>query len=284
VKLALAGSLLVFSVFATLPYLDAWQRAGETGRDILAQIRVGRPEPADYTPVYATGLPQANEAALIFRTGFPEAIQLLYDNTTIQGLSVSEFPVVEQQLNEAYFVEYRGARIVPRDDVVAALQERNKQVKAKSEQPFQVWDFATPGAKPGTWERLAGDGDLEARTGGLDIRLPSGGFVRPPAFNLKAPALSWLEMAARGIPTNPSQTGAQLVIHWLVSTPGGPTERASAPMPIVLDGKRHIYRVKPPDMSVFFIRDIVTEIRIELPPGIALLTVEKAQLYKLPLK
>ena len=114
VKIVLAGSLLLFSVMGTIPSLDAWRRAGETARDIFAQVRAGRAEPADYTPVYAAGLPDANEEALIFRTGFPEAIQLLYDNTTIQGLPVAAFPVVEQRLNEAYFVEYRDGKIVPR--------------------------------------------------------------------------------------------------------------------------------------------------------------------------
>jgi hypothetical protein len=280
-KLALVAVLLLLSERDTLLRLDAWLRAGQSSRDILTQILEGRPEPADYTPIYAAGLPQANEEALIFRTGFPEAVQLLYGNTTIEGIPVSAFPVVEQRLNEAYFVEYQGGRIVVRDDVVAALQERNKEIKAKSEKPFQVWDFRAPDvAEP--WRILSGEGSMRVESGGLIIRIQGGGFVSPPAFKLPAPALSWFEVVAQGTPVSGGSSSAQMVMHWLVDTPGGLVERASAPLPIALDGNVSTYRVKPPDMSAFLLNDVVAEIRIELPAGIDSLVVEQARLFGLP--
>ncbi len=280
-KLALVVALFVFSALATLPRLDAWLRAGETGRTILAQVRAGRPQPAPYTPIYAVGLPQANENALIFRTGFPEAIQLLYDDTTVQGIPVEAFPVVEQRLNEAYFVEYRDGGIISRADVVATLQERNKQVKAKSDRLFQLWDFTSAGS-PDTWQVLSGGGTMKAQTEGLDVQLPDGGFVGPAPFLLSAPALSWFELTLHGTPSTLGHSGAQLVVHWLIDSPGGPTERASAPMPIVLDSASHAYKVKPANMSVFLLGDNISEIRLELPPGILRLSIEKAQLFSLP--
>ncbi len=280
-KLALVAVLLLLSERDTLLHLDAWMRAGQTSRDILTQIREGRPEPADYMPIYATGLPQANEEALIFRTGFPEAVQLLYGNTTIEGIPVSAFPVVEQRLNEAYFVEYQGGRIIVRDDIVAALQERNKEIKAKSERPFQVWDFRGADVDA-PWQLLSGEGSMRIEPGGLTIRVQGGGFVSPPALRLPAPALSWFEMVARGTSVGGGSSSAQLVVHWLVETPGGRVERASAPLPIALDGNVSTYRIKPPDMSVFFLSDVITEIRIELPAGIDSLIVEQARLFSLP--
>jgi|GEM_PF-6106578 len=280
-KLALVAVVLLLSERDTLLHLDAWMRAGQTSRDILTQIREGRPEPADYTPIYAAGLPQANEEALIFRTGFPEAVQLLYGNTTIEGIPVSAFPVVEQRLNEAYFVEYQGGRIVVRDDVVAALQERNKEIKAKSERAFLVWDFRASDVAP-PWRLLSGDGSMRVESGGLAIRVQGGGFVSPPAFRLPAPALSWFEMVARGTPVSGGSSSAQLVVHWLVETPGGLVERASAPLSVVLDGNAGAYKVKPPDMSVFLLSDVAAEIRVELPAGIDSLIVEQARLFSLP--
>jgi hypothetical protein len=280
-KLALVVVLLLLSERDTLLHLDAWMRAGQSSRDILTQIRDGRPEPADYTPIYAAGLPQANEEALIFRTGFPEAVQLLYGNTTIEGIAVSAFPVVEQRLNEAYFVEYQGGRIVVRDDVVVALQGRNKEIKTKSEEPFQVWDFrASDVAAP--WRLLSGDGSMRVESGGLTIRVQGGGFVSPAAFTLPAPALSWFEMVAQGTPVSGGSSSAQLVVHWLVETPGGLVERASAPLPIALDGNAGTYKVKPPEMSMFLLNDVVAEIRIEIPAGIDSLVVEQARLFSLP--
>lgn len=280
-KLVLAVGLLLLSGRDTLRHLDAWLRAGQTSREILAQIRDGRPEPADYTPIYAAGLPQANEEALIFRTGFPEAAQLLYGNTTIEGIPVAAFPIVEQRLNEAYFVEYQGGRIAVRDDVVAALQERNKEIKAKTEEPFQVWDFRKM-SDAVAWQLLQGEGSVRIEQEGLIIRVGGGGFVRPPPFKLSAPALSWFEIRARGIPVGGGASSAQLVVHWLVETRDGPVERASAPLPIALDGDFSIYRTKPPDMSVFLLSDVVTELRVELPAGIDSLIVEQARLFRLP--
>ncbi len=285
-KLGVAGALLLLSAGDTLHHLDAWLRAGQTTHDILSQIREGRPQPEDYTPIYAAVLPQANEDALIFRTGFPEAVQLLYGNTTVEGISVATFHVVELGLNEAYFVEYREGRIVARDDIVADLQERNKQIKAKAEQPFVTWDFrATPGATPGPsqgWQIVSGAGSLEALPGGLQVRLSDGGYIRPPTFRVDAPALAKLELVAKGTATTSAQESAQLVIHWLVETPQGPSERASAPLPIALDGESHTYKIKPTNMLPFALNDTVIEIRVELPVGIASLTIEQARLFKLP--
>ena len=174
-------------------------------------------------------------------------------------------------------------RLYQGDDLVAMLQERNKEVKAKAQQPFKVWDFASPGARPEPWELLSGEGSVEARPGSLDVRMPEGGFVRPSTFRLNAPSLSWFEMTAHATPSSPEQTVAQIVVHWVVDTPGGTVERTSAPLVIALDGESHTYKVKPPDMSQFYIDDVVSEVRIELPPGIAALSVEKAQLFKLTL-
>lgn len=280
VKLGLAGLLLIFAAGATWTHLDAWRRAGETAQAILAQIRDGRPDPRDYTPIYAKGLPEANEEALIFRTGFPEAVQLLYGNTTVEGIPVVDFPVVEQRLNEAYFVEYRDGRIAARDDVVAFLQGRNREIKARSEKPFLTWDFRGADLSSNPWVKVAGEGTLAVQQGALRVRMPGGGIVRPPEFTLPASALSWLELDLSGV--GESRESAQLVVHWLVATANGAIERASAPLPIALDGQVQTYRVKPLDMTPFLVSDTVTAIWLELPSGVTQLSLERAQLYRLP--
>jgi hypothetical protein len=274
-KLATAALLLALSLGAAITHQGYWARASQTTRDILGQMRQHRPQLDDYTYVYAANLPEANEEALIFRTGFPEVVQMLYDNTTVLGIPVPAFPVVEEHLNEAYFIEYKEGVAVPRDDLIEALQERNRNIKADKQQPFLTWDA-------GDWMRLSGNGTLTVEGGKLNATLPEGGTIRPPALALPAPALAELELEMSATPIKPDDTAAQLVVHWLVASPAGSVERTSAPLVIEADGNTHTYRIKPPGMLPFLYEDTVSEIHLELPPGLADVQVERAMLYRLP--
>ncbi|HEX9988979.1 MAG TPA: hypothetical protein VGE45_10950 [Chloroflexia bacterium] len=274
-KLGLAAFLLALSLGAAISHQGYWARASQTARDILGQMRQHRPELDDYAYVYAANLPEANEEALIFRTGFPEVVQMLYDNTTVLGIPVPAFPVVEEHLNEAYFVEYRNGVVVPRDDLIEALQERNRKIKGDKQQPFLTWDADD-------WIVLSGNGSVGVEGGKLNVALPEGGTIRPPVFTLPAPALAELELEMSAMPIKPGDTAAQLVVHWLVASPAGSVERTSAPLVVEADGNMHAYRIKPPGMLPFLYEDVVSEIHLELPPGLAGVQVERATLYRLP--
>ncbi|HYO48710.1 MAG TPA: hypothetical protein VEW94_02565 [Chloroflexia bacterium] len=274
-KLGMAALLLALSLGAAVSHQGYWARASQTAHDILGQMRQHRPELDNYAYVYAANLPEANEEALIFRTGFPEAVQMLYDNTTVLGLPVPAFPVVEEHLNEAYFVEYKNGVVVPRDDLIEALQERNRNIKGDKQQPFLTWDA-------GDWTLLSGNGMLTVEGSKLNVTLSEGGTIRPPAFALPAPALAELELEISAIHVKPGDTAAQLVVHWLVSSQAGSVERASAPLVIEADGEMHTYKIKPPGMLPFLYEDTVSEIHLELPTGLATVQVERATLYRLP--
>jgi uncharacterized Tic20 family protein len=274
-KLGLAALVLALSLGAAVSHQGYWARASQTARDILTQMRQHRPELDDYAYVYAANLPEANEEALIFRTGFPEVVQMLYDNTTVLGIPVPSFPVVEEHLNQAYFIEYKNGVVVPRDDLIEALQERNRNIKGDKQQPFLTWDA-------GDWTLLSGNGTLTVEGSKLNVTLPEGGTIRPPAFALPAPALAELELEISATPIKPGDTAAQLVVHWLVASPAGSIERTSAPLVIEADGAMHTYRTKPPGMLPFLYEDMVSEIHLELPPGLAAVQVERVTLYRLP--
>lgn len=291
-KALLLVGLLVYSGQHTLTQQDAWYRAGQTVRSTLDQIHNTRPELVNYTYVYAVGLPEANESALIFRTGFPHAIQLVYDNPTIEAVSIPGFPVVEKRLTQTYFVEYRGGAIVARDDLVESLEKRNSDVKAKNERPFLSWDFSKPdtseqrtdatlGSVDG-WTLLSGRGAIEKTPNGLRVALPEGGVLRTPLFELPAPALAGLEITLRVAPSARATSATKVSVHWLVAGQGDTVERATSLLEVVADGLYHAYRVKPVDISNFLYYDTVREVRLDFPPGLDDINIEQATLYRLP--
>ncbi len=275
-KLAGLSLLLVFGAGQALAQQSLWAEAGVICRTTLSQIFQARPELVNFSRVYAVGLPNYNEVAPIFLNGFPYAVRLLYDNPSLEGISVPAIPIIEQQLLQTYLVEYADGRLRVRDEVVQALLERNKNIKDHREQPFLTWEARAD------WTQIGGQGAITPGDEGLNISLPQGGTVRPPPFRLKAPALSYFELKLIALPVDPAVRTVQAVVHWLVETPGGASERASAPLMLEADGNSHTYSIKPTDMSPFLLNDTVSEIQLELLPGLKELAISQAMLYRLP--
>ncbi len=284
VKLLALATLLLASTLGTLDHEGYWLRAGQTAQSILRQIRGLRPDLVNYSYIYAAALPEANEEALVFRTGFPQAVQLTYDNTTIQGISVPTFPVVEQHLRQAYFVEYRNGNIIARDDLVQTLEARNSSIKKGMAQPYLSWDFTKPQSttiSPATGWTLIGGRGLALTEEGLEVNVASGAALSSPPLHLSAPTLGDFQMSLR-VTSGGATADKQLVVHWLVSTPAGDIERASAPLTVKSDGQLHTYKIKPPDMTTFFYNDTVSQLRLEIPSAISGVVIQEAALYRLP--
>lgn len=288
-------SLLIFGVLAysalsALAHQDAWYRASQTANYVLSQTHDIQPHLADYSYVYAVGLPDSNEEALIFRTGFPHAIQLIYDNPTIDAVTAPSFRILEDRLNVTYFVEYRDSRIIKRDDIVEALQKRNASIKARNVQPVRTWDFQTTG-NPGQtssnpqndtlgWTLLKGYSAVERTQSSLRIALTGSSQFSTPNIDLRATSLDSLELTLQASPqTKP--TDVQVPVHWVVATPGGTTERVSSQFTIHADGLRHTYRVKPTDASAFLYNDVIHEIWLDFSPDLGVVNLFQATVFEL---
>jgi hypothetical protein len=294
VKLLLVLGLAILSLLTIIPIQQQLAEASRITRLVLDQLHTLYPSLENYSLVYGAGLPDLSvdyNSTLILNPGFNEAVQLSYNNPLVQGIRVGAFPVVEQRLNQTRFVEYRAGKLVDREDIGAALQARNRNIKDKKEYAAFTWDFSQPQPaagsgqmSPESWAIVGGSGTLtpDSTRRILRVELPNGGVFRPPRFNIGAVVLGNLELKLGAASLNGGSGNAQLIIHWLVETPGGLQERASAPLVIQADSLRHTYRLKPPDISAFLYDDKVSEIQIELSPGLASLEIEQARLYSLP--
>lgn len=282
-KLLAVLGLIVISFQAVQVHQSRWLQASQLIRSVLNQLHAGSPDLVNYSYIYAAGLPRYNEEAPIFATGFPQAVQVTYNNPTLVPQDVASFPIIEQHLLQAYLVQFsydNGGRLVIRNDLIDTLKRRNDNIKDKKEQLYI--NFNLQQVSETGWKLLGGQGSLQPQGSTLKLILPQGGTFRPPIFQLTAPLLSNFELKLKATPLNSDTKAVQLVVHWLVENPNGALERTSAPLVIQTDGNSQLYRIKPGDMSPFLYQDNVSEIQLEIPPGLASLEIEQASLYRLP--
>lgn len=120
IKLLLVVIFIALSIQETLIEQNFWWQASQITRTTLTELPKLYPQIENNARIYAIGLinnPRPRDpAALVF--GFPEAVQLAYNNPTLWAFSVDKFPVERQNLDRSYFVEYRDGRLLPRNDIV----------------------------------------------------------------------------------------------------------------------------------------------------------------------
>lgn len=80
--LTLRGATLAGRVFA-------WKAAGETSGGILHDLRAAEPDPHDYTAFYLVDVPLFRAGIPVFQNGLLEAVQDVYNNTTIAAYSTN---------------------------------------------------------------------------------------------------------------------------------------------------------------------------------------------------
>lgn len=215
----------------------------------LAQIKQEIPDPANYGLIYLTGIPLewTNEYAPPFQVGFNEAVQIQYNNRTVETLLVADFPVAEARLNQGYFLEVRDGQIIKHDEILEALKLRNQQIKDKKEQVIKTENY-NPALKLNE---------------NMRITLPQ----------IPAPKLAGLEFTVQ------VKTPVQLKVEWLVDTPTGKVVRDTSVLTIERTGT---YRVKPSNIALFSYRDIISEVKVAVPGAVEQIELVQSRLYSLP--
>jgi hypothetical protein len=248
VKLLLVGCFLYFALESTTRVQTMWRETSQSMQTILAQMKQAIPQPINYGLIYVAGIPieWSNESAPPFHVGFNEAVQMYYNNPTVETVFVADFPVAENRLNQGYFIEYKDGQLVKRDDILEALKQRNQQIKDRKEQVAQTWNFDPP---------LGLTKELK-----LDVS------------SLPAPKLNGLELNLQ------LNTPSQVTVNWLVNTPNGKTVRESSVLTVERSGS---YRVKPSDIALFSYKDNITEIQVTAQNENGGLELKQAKIYSL---
>jgi hypothetical protein len=278
-------AVLLTYLATTNTRVSNWLSASATSEKVLSLTKEVIPGVVNYAVFYGQGVPEEGNNALIFRTGYTEAIQLLYKNNTLEVFKVSRFPMVEQKLDRTIFLEYQLSqnKLVNRLDIRDTLLKRNEQ--AKNQTTFQTWDFSKPLGSvnvggPGTWFENSGTGKAEQRNGSLVVSTPGVAVLQSPDFltgGLSALRMGQIEITLKASANSQVFQGQ---VAWVSSgTPN--TGNTSVGFEIVADGQFRTYRVKP-NITAYSYEDNIARITFTLPAGIGEVEILKIEQKILP--
>ncbi|HEX2910886.1 MAG TPA: hypothetical protein VH186_08780 [Chloroflexia bacterium] len=288
----LLALVLLLSWKETRAFQRSWGDAAKVVPDFVRQLQTLHPDTGNYSLFYVSGLfgpIDLEKDVPPFQVGLNEAVQLSYNNPTIQTVSVLEFKLTDQRLNQSHFFEFANDQLKERVEIPPVLKQRNTDLKAGKQKTLFNWDFTSQNpAGPvkvntaGGWSWLEGQGNLNYQPGtALRVSLPSagGGVLRTPQVALPAPKLANFEFTAVA---SGDCKGKPLNIFWYIKVGDSEVQRTGIPLALQCDGASHSYKVKPADMSVFSFDDTISELRLELPPGLTGLEIYSARLFSLP--
>lgn len=81
--------LLLWQGVGLLQKVSVWKAAGDATGGVFHDVQQAVPDPHDYSGFYLTGLPDVINGVPVFQNSLPQAIQLIYDNTTIDARSLT---------------------------------------------------------------------------------------------------------------------------------------------------------------------------------------------------
>ena len=106
--LILAG-LLVGQGASLLVKEGQWKVAADTTGGVFHDTRQAVSDPHDYSTFYFVGLPDFMNGVPTFQNALPQAVQLIYDNTTLQAISTTCDQLQQIELPRyAYFFRFKG--------------------------------------------------------------------------------------------------------------------------------------------------------------------------------
>ncbi len=276
---AIAVVLIVYFASAN-ERAHQWNDAGATAQSLLARTKEVIPGVVHYTVFVSQGLPESGDDALIFRTGYPEAIQLLYKDSTLEAKPVAHFPIIEGLLDRTIFLQYRDNKLINHQEIGKTLLQRNASLKKEKE--FAVWDFTKPKTGEdertgprggsGTWAETSGFGQVAQQNGVLTIApkekdRPQALEVQSPGISLPAVQLGTVEITLKATARNGSAANSYKVgVSWEALPTGEARTFPTVPIEIKADGQFYTYRVTPPVVENYYYTDTVVYLRLELPP------------------
>lgn len=294
VWLRVAAIVAVLAIYLTTTggRVQKWLDAGAAARQLLqnTQAVITKPNMPHYSYLYSQNVPDDADGAYLFRTGYPDAIQWLYHDSTLTAFKVTKFPIVEDHLGQSIFLEYRKGNVINHYKIQEALQERYNNLK--KQQPYQTWDFSSEsdlGLNAG-WFVANGTGPVQTKDGNLQLMAPGGITLQNSSLNVPAFELGAIEITLKADPS----LSRDVQVTWqatLADTPGKPPQTEPSNFTLIADGSYHTYRVIPQLVphnnggllsDNLQVQDSIISLRLEFPPGFDNLQIQKIVQYRIP--
>lgn len=286
--------VLVIFLATTNDRVQEWVDAGNTAQKILqnTQAVITKNNMPHFSYLYGENVPDDNGNAYIFRTGYPEAMQWLYHDTTLTAYKVGQFPIVENNLGQSIFLEYKtDGNVVNHYQVQAALQQRANNLK--NEQVASAWNFAQGSGHEtlAGWYVGDGAGELQLNDGLLSLNTSDAATLQNSNINLPAFQLGRLEITLKLTPTSTKNLTASA--SWIANpnTSNPPVESTPVQFNLIADGQYHTYVLQPGVLpynvngqlqGVFPANYLVTNLKLKFPAGSGTVEIQKVIQYKIP--
>jgi hypothetical protein len=295
VWLRVAALLVVIFVYvaATNGRVAKWVQAGTLAQTMLQNTTavITKHDMPHYSYIYGENLPEVASGAYLFRTGYSEAIQWLYHDSTLTAYKVDKFPVVEDHLGQTIFLEYLpDGNIVNHTKVQEALQERANNLK--KQRVYLTWDFSqeTTNSLQIGWYDSSNTEQSALKNGVLN---PSSSDISLQNNNLVVPAfqLGTLEITLKASADVTSTNRASATWSTNLGSQDQVLSTTPAAFTIIPDGLYHTYTITPlltphnqnGQLSKTIPLDgIITTIRLGFPASFHDVQIQKIVQYQIP--
>ncbi|MEI6043940.1 MAG: NUDIX domain-containing protein [Chloroflexota bacterium] len=282
-------AVLLITYFVTAnSRIHQWNEAGDTVHELLDRTKEVIPGVVNYSVFISQGVPESGTAALIFRTGYPEAIQWLYRDATLDARRVPHFPIVEAHLDRTIFLQYLPGKIINHLEIVKTLLERNANLK--KEKNFLIWDFTSPtlGNSPlGNWSEISGQGVVVVTNGVLQLTAPGRAEIQSSGINLPAAQLGTVEITLRASPRVGSVSQSyKISASWEPLSTGDSRaipDILEVPFEIKADGQFHTYQIKPPVVENYNYTDTIAYLQLHLPADLDNVALQAVRQNSIPI-
>ncbi len=284
---ALAAVLITY--FATSSQrANSWNEAGFTAKALLDKTKEVIPGIVKYSVFVSEGVPESGNGTLIFRTGYPEAIQLLYKDATLESQKVDRFPIIEGKLDRTIFLQYKGDRLINHTEINKTLLARNDNLK--KEKSFVFWEFknAVPNGLAndprGSWTEVSGAGSVEIKDGTLNLNAAGAAEIQSPFINIPAAQLGTIEITLKASPRSGEPGGIRSSATWEPVSNGEPRDYPAIPIEIKADGKFYTYKITPPIPQNYNYSDTIAYFRLKIPAELQEVVIQSVRQNSLPIE
>jgi ADP-ribose pyrophosphatase YjhB (NUDIX family)/dolichol kinase len=268
--------------------IQQWNEAGNTAHTLLNRTKEVIPGVVHYTIFVSEGVPESGENALIFRTGYPEAMQILYNDATVESRLVEHFPIAEQQLDRTIFLEYKDDKLINHYQVIQTLLARNNNLK--KEKVAQLWNFSESNANGqanprGNWSEISGTGRTEVKNGALELTAPGAAEIQSPGLNLPAVQLGTVEITLKASPRNSNSANSyRMSVSWEPLPTGEPRQIEPVSFDITADGQYHTYKITPQVATNYNYVDNIAYLRLQIPADLQNVAIQTVQQNSIPVE
>ena len=271
--LGLLSALFIGYGSATFLHNLAYHKAGEVAEAIPRQVKSLHPTLPSGARLVFVGVPdQVPEGPLVYLTGFPGLLPLLYQNPDFLVFKFQRFPIWLNELDKTYFFEVDHQKVIERANLIYALEKRKRCDHVLF--PATRWDFSKDAQGWEPWNQLSGfvvrDDVLTAKSDGNDP------YMASPPIDIPSIAIGEVVVTMRAKSGKRELNGK---VYWLGTGQGDFSPALQMPFTVLADGEYHTYHVDLSQSNQLLLGDHIVRLRLNPVDDVAEIGLKEIQVF-----